>query len=157
MHRVLRLTLTPLVLVLCGAGSARTTAPPLQVASVQDLTFGTIFPGVVTTVQPTDPAAGQYTVTNGTGKTIQAQLVFALPSTVTSAASSTVPLNFPPASAGFTPTGSLADLVLFDPNVPFTVTISAKSTGRVFLGGSLQPNGGQSAGSYTAIIVLSAS
>jgi hypothetical protein len=129
----------------------------VQIDPVQDLAFGNIFPGVVTTVQPTDPEAGQYTVTNRSAKAIQAQLVFTLPTVITSGTGVTTPLTFTPTSAGFTPTGSLADLVLFDPTVPFTVTINAKSTGRVFLGGSLQAAAGQPGGSYTAAIVLGAS
>lgn len=154
--RTLRAALLPLVFVLCGAGSARAKAPMLTVARVQDLTFGNVFPGVPITVPLTDAQAGQYTLVNGTGRSITAQLVFVLPPTLTSGGGATVPLSFGPTSAGFSATGSLGSIVPFDPSIPFTVTVAAKTTARVFLGGTLQPNGGQTAGSYTATISLTA-
>ena len=67
-----------------------------------------------------------------------------------------MPVQFGPASAGFSATGSLASVVPFDPSIPFTATIDAKTTARVFLGGTLQPTGGQAFGSYTATITLTA-
>jgi len=154
-YRWLRSALLPLMLVLCGAGSSR-RAPSLQVSQVQDLTFGNVLAGVVTTIQLTDASAGQYTLTNGTGKPIQAQLIFVLPPTLTTAGGASVPVTFGPVSAGFSPDGSLATVVPFDPSVPFTVTVDRKTTARVFLGGTLQPGSSQSPGSYSATIVLTA-
>ncbi|HEX5437845.1 MAG TPA: hypothetical protein VFW98_11845 [Gemmatimonadaceae bacterium] len=152
--RRLRPVLLPAAVLLCGAGSVHMRAPRIRVAGVQDLTFGKIVPGVTTTILLTDAGAGQYTLTNQSARTVQVQLVFVLPTALALGGGTTIPISFGPASAGFSPSGSLADVVPFDPAVPFTVTIDSKRTARVFLGGTLQPVAGQPAGSYTVPITL---
>ncbi|HET7565195.1 MAG TPA: hypothetical protein VFJ96_09395 [Gemmatimonadaceae bacterium] len=154
--RTLRSALLPLMILVCGAGSTHAKAPTVQVARVQDLTFGNVFPGVPITVPLTDSRAGQYTLVNGTGRALTVQLVFVLPSTLATGGGALMPVQFGPASAGFSATGSLGSMVPFDPSIPFTATIAAKTTARVFLGGTLQPTGGQAFGSYTATITLTA-
>lgn len=144
------------MLLLCGAGSTHAKAPALTVSRVQDLTFGNVFPGVPITVLLTDARAGQYTIVNGTGKAVTAQLVFVLPATLTNGGGVTMPLSFGPLAAGFSATGSLVGVVPFDPNIPFIVTVPGKTTARVFLGGTVQPGGAQSAGTYTTTIALTA-
>jgi len=131
-------------------------APRVTVSAVQDLAFGSVIPGVPITIQMTDADAGQYTVANGTGRPVIVQITFALPSTLADGSGQSIPISFSPVSAGFSPTGSLADVVPFDPRIPQSFTIDRKTTARVFLGGTLQPISGQTPGAYTAAIVLQA-
>lgn len=153
MNRLLRTALLSVALVLCATGAARPAPPLTFVLSLQDLGFGSVFPGVQTTVQPIDAGAGRYFILGRRNQRIELDFVF--PPNLTSGGGANMPISFGPASAGYSADGSTASLVPFDPTTPFTVRLSRLGVGYVYLGGTLQPGGGQTAGNYTASIVLS--
>lgn len=147
------LLLAALALTASAAGAQNRS---LRVAGQHDLTFGTLFPGVAVTVRPTDASRSAQVQISGP-KLAQVVLTFSLPPSMTAPSGDAMPLTFGPTSAGYSPTGSVADEMLFDPGAPVTVTLDGNGRGVVFLGGTLRPAGGQRSGSYSAAITLTIS
>jgi hypothetical protein len=131
----------------------------IQVSGQRDLSFGTVFPGVLNTVRPTDATRGaRYRITGPGGS--QVSLTFLLPPVLDRRGGGrggrrTLPIQFGPASAAYSRTGSLTDAIQFDPRLPITVTLDNRGSGEVFLGGTVLPAPGQGAGNYSVNITLS--
>ncbi|HEU4643572.1 MAG TPA: DUF4402 domain-containing protein [Gemmatimonadaceae bacterium] len=139
-----------------AAPSAGAQGRPLRVTGQHDLTFGSILPGVAVTIRPTDASRSAQLQIAGP-KLAQVVLTFSLPPSMTSPSGDAMPLTFGPTSAGYSPTGSVADETLFDPSTPITVTLDGNGRGVVFLGATLRPSGGQRAGNYSASLTLTLS
>ena len=153
--------LVPLAIALALATAA--SAAPLRaqgrpvavIGGVRALDFGTLLPGVQSTVLPTDPAkSGQFNITGQ--KFAEVEVWLTLPAQMTGPAGASIPLSFDPSSAGRSNTGSITDQVAVDPRTRFTLTLSGTGRGFVYLGGTLLPAGQQRAGAYTATITLTA-
>lgn len=143
-----------LVLVAIGAGALEAQSRPVNVQARRDLDFGTVIPGVPTTVSRLDPTAGQFIVRGRRDAEVLLELTLPVALAGTAGA---VPLSFGPADGGH---GALADLAAsqpFDPRVPITVVLPSNGTYYVWLGGTVQPLAQQVPGTYSAQIVLTAS
>jgi hypothetical protein len=145
-----------LVALALAASSAGAQGRPLRVTGQHDLVFGSILPGVAVTIRPTDASRSAQLEISGP-KFTQVVLTFSLPPSMTSTAGDAMPLTFGPTSAGYSPTGSVADETLFDPSAPITVTLDKNGRGVVFLGATLRPNGRQRAATYSATLTLTLS
>jgi hypothetical protein len=153
MNRLFRTALLAVVIVFGFTGAASAQKPVTLVIRLQDLGFGSVFPGVQTTVQPMDAGAGRYFILGRRNQHLELDFVF--PPNLTSGGGASMPVTFGPTSAAYSADGSTASLVPFDPNTPFKIRLSRQGIGYVYLGGTLQPGGGQAAGNYTGKIILS--
>ena len=141
------------VVLLLGAALAVTpTAVRAQsVVGIQGLSFGTVIPGVPTTVLQTDAVrAGQFRVSGVLVRNVT--ITFTLPTVMTriGAPAATMPLTFLNNSAGFTTV--FQGNTPFNPNAPYNETIWFNAT--ITLGGRVSPSPTQLGGNYTANIVM---
>lgn len=126
---------------------------PIAVTGVQSLTFGTLIPGIPTSVSRTDAAkSGQFTIIGPHDS--QAQLLFILPAVLVGPAGATLPLTFGGGDAGYSQSQNIGSQIVFDPRQLFLITYSGQGRGSVFLGGTARPTPTQRAGSYTGTITL---
>ena len=126
---------------------------PISVTGVQSLAFGTLIPGIPSSVLRSDPArSGQFAV-QGPHDT-QGLLTFTLPPVLTGPAGATLPLSFGGSDGGYSQSQNIGSQIGFDPKLPFVITFSQQGRGSVFLGGTAQPAPTQRAGSYTGTITL---
>lgn len=142
-----------LVLAAVGVGGLEAQGRPLNVQGRRDLDFGTIIPGVATTVSRLDPSAGQFILRGRRNAEVLFELT--LP-TALAGATGAVPLSFGPADGGHGPLADLAASQPFDPRVPLTVVLPGNGTYYLWLGGTAQPLIQQVPGTYTAQVVLTA-
>lgn len=147
-----------LALVLFLASASELRAQSVRSATgVRDLSFGSVLPGVATTVPPSDLArSGQFEITGEVNDPVE--ITFFLPSVLTnSPAGATMPVDFPDLFAGFSASGSITNQVSFNPRAPFRVNLSSTGRGTGFLGGVLTPSGTQPPGSYSGSVSITVS
>lgn len=149
----LRLVALTSLAVLLAAPVAAAQGRPLRVSGRGPLNFGTLLPGSVTAVAPTDPAgAGEYQVTGP--KDVPMQFSFLLPTTMQGPGGAQLVVAFGNGDAGYSPGESITSQQLFDPRVPTTFALPTNGKASVFLGGRALPVGTQPAGSYTGTVTL---
>lgn len=136
-----------------GQGQGQGGGRPLRAMGVQDLAFGTILPGVLATVLPTDPLnAGQFEIR---GQRLTEVLVdLLLPQALTGPGGAGIPVFFGPGAAGYSPTGAITAQAGFDPGIPQAFTLPGNGRGVIFLGGTASPPAQLAAGSYTAAVTV---
>ena len=132
-----------------------TVAGALTVAAGNDLVFGVIIPGLARAVLPTDPGAGTFLVNGEPGAGVQ--LTFpALPTEITGpGADIPLTLSLVYNTANDATTGTTIDPSTVTP----TTALSAGVGGGdlfIFLGGTVSPAVGQTAGSYANTFTLQA-
>lgn len=126
---------------------------PVTATGSQGITFGTVFPGVVTTVSRTDALnAGQFQIRGARGA--QVQVVFTLPAAMTGPGGASMPLVFGAGDAGYAQTNAIASATAFDPRVPLVTTLSQQGRLFLYLGGQIQPPAQLAPGAYTATITV---
>lgn len=119
------------------------------VTSDQDLQFGFVTPGVVATVPVTDPTRRAQLTIDGRGRF---SVTFQLPQQLTGPNGEAMPLAFG-AADGLLERANI--VTAFDPAVGTSVVLNpAQPLATVYLGGQALPVPGQTAGSYTATIVM---
>ena len=143
-----------LVLAAIGAGTLEAQGRPINVQARRDLDFGTVIPGVPTTVSRLDPTAGQFIVRGRRGAEVLLELTLPI---ALAGATGAVPLSFGLADGGHGPLADLAASQPFDPRVPIAVVLPSNGTYYVWLGGTVQPLAQQVPGTYSAQVVLTAS
>jgi uncharacterized protein DUF4402 len=143
-----------MAMALCLAGATELRAQAIRSATgIRDLGFGSVLPGVPTTVHPTDVArSGQFEITGEINDPIE--ITFSLPAVLSGPGGTTMPVSFGTMSAGFSASGAITNQVFFDPRVPFRVNLSSTGLGTGFLGGTLSPSGTQPAGSYSGFVSI---
>ena len=124
----------------------------IQVTGRQDLTFGDLFPGVPERVLPSDGVrAGEFRIRGPSNMEIILQ--FTLPAVMVGPGAATMPLSYAPNDAIYDPQGPPPQVV-FDPTAPFVNRLPNNQRARVFLGATATPSFGQTAGDYSAAVVL---
>jgi hypothetical protein len=127
---------------------------PLLAIAHRDLTFGTVLPGIPSSVPSLHPRhSGMFEVHGTPGSSVRVE--FVLPAALASPASDLMPIAFGGAdgfadfSRGRPPRG-----VVFDPHLPLLGDLGPN--GRLFLrlGGTVLPSLTQTGGEYVAIITL---
>ena len=128
--------------------------PPLLALAVNELSFGTIFPGIPSSVSTSDARnAGFFQVQGPAGASVRVE--FVLPSALTADDGARLQVTFGPRDGYADFSGELAPRGLpFDPHAP--VIGSLGGTGRLYLrlGGTVLPARIQSGGAYRATIFL---
>lgn len=135
--------------------ASATVLAPLTVTGVNNLDFGTVYPGVNASVAPTAATAGSFTLTGVAGA--QITVTFTLPTNLQDAALDNLPISFATTDATANQANSQAAATAFDPNSVLTTNLDA-TTGSyyVWIGGTVSPTGSQPAGTYTGTITLTA-
>ena len=128
---------------------------PITVTAQQDLDFGDVFPGVNKTIDATDATAARFDIVGQ--NSAQVHLTFTLPTELTnttSGGSETMPLGT--TWTGITnTTASQSGGTNFTPSAsPTTSTLSSTGALYVYVGGSVEPDAGQVAGTYTGTLTL---
>ena len=131
-----------------------TVLTPLTVSAGNDLDFGSVYPGVGTSIAPTAGAAGTFSL-NGVANA-EVDVSFTLPANLVSGGNS-LPISFAATDGLWNTTNTSAGATTFDPSTGFTARVNAADGNMyVFLGGSVAPAGNQVAGDYSAQITLTA-
>lgn len=127
----------------------------LQVTARNDLTFGTVLPGIRTAINPHDVhRAGLFEIQGPANASVRIE--FTLPAALTADGGGYLPLTFA-AGDGYSDVspGGPPHGVTFDPRAALVTTLSADGRLFVRLGGSVQPLVPQLGGAYRATITLS--
>jgi hypothetical protein len=123
----------------------------LAVIPVQGLTFGTLTPGVPSTITVADAARrAEFSIT-GSGTYV---LNFQLPAQLLSAGGNTIPISFATNSARAV-WNRFGLQFNFNPRTAYTLWLPGLAGGaRIYLGGTASPTATQAPGNYTATIRL---
>jgi len=144
--------------VLTGLAAAPLAAQGRQLSATgqQNLSFGTLIPGVPVTISRFDPAsAGQFEIRGQRGLEVRIDLT--LPSSLTAGASATMPLEFTSVDGGLATDRTVGGTQSFDPRLPVTVVLPGNGKAYVYLGGTVRPAPDQAIGPYAATITLTVS
>lgn len=126
---------------------------PLSISGVDNLQFGTVFPGVNKTIARTDPGAGTFDITGQASATVF--LNFTLPTNLANPTPTNMPISFSATSAGTNTTDTQGSAVDTDPNAAnISKTLSAGGALFVWIGGTVEPTINQEAGTYTGTVTL---
>ena len=137
-----------------GAQVRTHPVPPLLALSLNELNFGTVFPGIPSSVSPSDPrSAGLFEVQGPPGACVRVELI--LPAALAAGGGALLPVAFGPRdgyadfSRGHPPRGQI-----FDPHAPVIGALGPN--GRLFLrlGGKALPARSQPGGDYRGTIYL---
>lgn len=122
----------------------------------RDLTFGSVFAGVPTTVSRLDPGnSGFYRIQGRPGAEVS--ITFTLPPTLSSPNGTNMTVEFDAGDAGFAQDQNQPASMGFDPNATFTGHLGADGRAYVWIGGTVRPGPNQPAGDYEAGVVLTVS
>jgi hypothetical protein len=137
-----------------AAQTSRVAAPrPLVVLSRRDLSFGTVLPGIPSSVQTTDVRhAGLFQIQGHRNGVVRVELV--LPAALTAAGGAELPLAFGPGDASAATDRGRWHGVAFDPREPLTAALGRNGRLYIRLGGSVLPYSQQPGGAYQATIYL---
>ena len=151
--RSLALSLLLLVIV-PAAAVAQGRSQGVAASRLADLSFGTVISGLPATVLPTDPTAGEFSVSAPNKALVM--LTFQLPPALTGP--SPMPVTFGPGSAAWSLTNIPTGATFFNPQNGVQVQLPPGSrTIYVWLGGSLGTiASSQPSGNYTATLTVSA-
>jgi hypothetical protein len=134
-----------------------TVLTPLTVLPQADLDFGSVFPGTVKHVLPTDLTAGSFSIQGVLNAEITVTFS-TLPTTLDDVAptGNTIPISFAATDGVWNQVNNPSGAI-FDPNTGLTNRLDA-GTGfmYVFIGGSVSPLGTAPAGTYENTITLDA-
>jgi len=126
---------------------------PLRALALNDLSFGTVLPGVPSSVPVHDHHAGLFEIDGAVDASVRVE--FVLPVALTADGGALLPITFGPTdgfadfSRGHPPRG-----LVFDPHAPVIGTLGPN--GRLFLrmGGTVIPGRPQTSGAYRATIFM---
>jgi opacity protein-like surface antigen len=159
------LAVAVLALVAASAAQAQTAniqatatvSTPLVLTAGSALSFGDVFPGFTRAINPlTSASAGTFTLAGQAGA--QVSLTFTLPATLTGTGSPLV-MTYGATAAAYGTTSTQASATPFNPaTAGYLVNLSAGGAGNgyIWIGGSVSPPVGQTAGNYAGTITLAA-
>ncbi len=148
-----RLGLVCCFVLLEGALVSVRAQKPISVTAVQNLSFGSVFPGVPVHILRTNAtSSGQYNIRGN--KNAGIQVTFTLPSTMAGPLGATMPISFNSTDGGYSNPQNIGTQVPFDPRAPYTTALDKNGDAIVYLGSTASPAVNQRAGSYTATITM---
>jgi len=140
----------------CGMLGAALVAAPVSAqtpSGTQDLTFGTVLPGVPTVVARTDAARAGRLGIRGTRRA-EVAVDFVLPAAMTGGAGASMPLVFGANDGGQSTNNNIAAATPFDPRATLVTRLGNSGRLYIFLGGTVQPTSQQRSGTYAATIAM---
>jgi hypothetical protein len=129
---------------------------PLDTMAQQQLQFGTVIPGLPTTISWSDAAAAGQFQLRGTGGA-QVRIEFTLPTGLMGPGGTTLPVMFGATDGAYAAQPSLNATITFDPRLPLVTTLS--KSGRLYLrlGGTVTPSPTQASGPYNSTVTITVS
>jgi hypothetical protein len=127
---------------------------PLLALAINDLSFGTVLPGIPSSVSVHDPRhAGLFEIQGSPGTVVRIE--FVVPAALTSEQGALMPISFGPGD-GFTDfsRGRARRGRFFDPHRPVVQFLGPNGRLYVRIGGTVRPQRPQASGTYTATIAL---
>ena len=141
----------PASLLHAQAGPKRIfVVPPLVALAIRDLSFGTVLPGIPSSVPVSDPLhTGSFEITGPATTSIRVE--FVLPLALVAGGSPPLPVSFGSgdAFAAFSPHGAI-----FDPHTPLLGALGPDGQLFIRLGGTVLPAHVQAGGLYSATITM---
>ena len=142
---------------LCATGAVAQGPPgdsePLVAIARQDLAFGTLLPGIPSTVPSDHPRqAGLFELQGAKGAVTRIELL--LPSALASSAGQMLPLAFGPGDGSFGFSRGRGQAMPFDPRTPLLASLGPNGKLFVHLGATAVPNRVQNSGAYAATIAI---
>jgi len=126
--------------------------PPVRVIPVRDLEFGSVIPGLETTIPYSDPTSGYWEVKCENDSFIRIDFL-GLPTTLAGAGDD-MPVRFEPTSAYVYLPRAPVESFVFDPAVGITVQVGKPGRAYIYLGGVASPRGNQSPGDYQSPVTV---
>lgn len=127
-----------------------TVQQPITVTKNNDLSFGTVFPGVAKTIAVTAGGAAKFTVAGQASTPVN--LTFSIPATIASGGNT---LTLASWSGHFATTDVTSGGTTFTPSASATTaTLSGLGALYVYVGASAQPTVTQAAGSYSGPMTM---
>jgi hypothetical protein len=124
--------------------------PPLTAMALNDLSFGTVLPGIPSSVSVNDPHhAGQFEVQGPANASVRVEL--AVPTALVSSGGALLPISFTHADGSALINGHSLQ---FDPHVPVIAALGSDGRLYIRLGGTVKPGLPQSGGDYSATISM---
>ncbi len=140
-------------LIMSSPDVARAQGRPASVQLVQGLNFGTVFPGLPTSISRTDALnSGQVQIRGSNGSLVRVD--FTLPAAMNGPGGATMPLSFLAGDGGYATTNSISTATAFDPNASLSTALSGQGRLYLFFGGRVAPPSQIAPGSYTATITI---
>jgi hypothetical protein len=146
--------LPPCTAPLGAQAASAVPPPPLLVLALNDLSFGTVLPGVPATVRVNDAQhAGLFEIRGPAGASVRIELV--MPAFLSNDAGSVVPLSFGPGD-GFVSfgRGDRPRGLFFDPHLPVIGALGPDGHLFVRIGGTALPGRPQAGGNYFGTIFM---
>ncbi len=126
---------------------------PLVAVAWRDLTFGTVLPGIPTTVPSDHPRhAGLFEVQGAKDGAIRVE--FLLPAALASRGGALLPILFGPGDGGFDFSRGRRRAAPFDPRAPLIASLGPNGRLWLKLGGTVLPSRSQAGGAYAATISI---
>jgi len=129
---------------------------PLDAAPRSNLQFGTVLPGLPTSVPWSDAAnAGAFDLRGTAGAEVRIDL--ALPPALAGTGGASLPLSLGAGDGAYAAQPSLAAAAAFDPRLPLITTLG--KSGRLYLrfGGTVSPSPSQRPGPYGSTVTITVS
>ena len=124
---------------------------PLVAIARRNLTFGTVFPGIPTSVPSTHPRdAGEFEIQGNAGGAVRVE--FLLPTALVTPGGATLPIAFSVTDGSYDFSRGPPRRSPFNPHGPLVATLGPNGKLHVFLGGTVSPVPGQTSGTYVATI-----
>ena len=146
---VFRLALYALLLL----AAPSTAGAQLTMRAIRDLNFGSVIPGVQTSIPPNHPLrSGEWEFISAIGRTVS--ISFNLPNRLNGPAGRTMIIRFGPNDGIATGTAPTSVPVTFDPRRTNNFNLVSSARILVFLGGRVQPAGNQQPGTYRNTVTM---
>lgn len=166
MPRMHRIALSTALIGLAAAGTATaqvtatasinavahvTGVAPLTAAGVNDLNFGNVTAGTPKSPSSLAADAGRFNISGQPAAPVT--VTFALPSVLTGAGSTTIPITFG-GTDGLLWTTFPTTFTTFNPNAPFFTALNASGNLVIGISGTVSPPNGTTTGNYQGTITL---
>jgi hypothetical protein len=126
---------------------------PLVVIARRNLTFGTVFPGIPTSVPSNHPRlSGEFEIQGAAGLPVRVELL--LPAALAAPGGATLPVAFAGTDGSLDFPHGIAHRSVFDPHGPVTAALGPNGKLHIWLGGTVSPAPGQTSGTYIATISI---
>ena len=126
---------------------------PFVVIGRRNLTFGTVLPGIPTSVSSNHPRfSGEFEIQGTAGASVRVEL--SLPLALVASGGATLPITFATDDGSHDFPHGLPHRTLFDPHVPVVAALGTNAKLNVWLGGTVLPVPGQTSGTYVATISI---
>ena len=126
---------------------------PFVVIGRRNLTFGTVLPGIPTSVPHNHPRfSGEFEIQGTASASVRVEL--SLPLALVASGGATLPIAFASSDGSHDFPHGLPHRTLFDPHVPVVAALGPNGKLNVWLGGTVSPVPGQTSGTYVATISI---